>query len=382
MSKSSARIQRNIVSNKNIIEINGQRYDAQTGALIGHGSRHATTPEPGHHIDGIKHAAKYSRRPKPAAPSRPAAAHQPPVFHDVVRDAPKSGKPHAPQSSRTLMRHTVHKPTGSVKRHSKASHPLQALAKKPEHTLALKASVQKIDTHRLKRAQRASRSKAIKRFDSSRPAAFLAPLPEPIATLAPLTISTSRPAPVANDKKPQTTAELLQHALRRADSHKQPAPAKKRRLLRSRRITSVSAMSMAGVVLFAAVAFQNITTVKLQFASARTGFAVSLPDVRPAGYRLSHLRYTNGEASMRFLSNTDKRSYSITEKASKWNSQTLRENFLASQAKEFETVKVAGQTLYIYGKQNATWVNGGIWYQVVSEGALSSRQLVDLAVSL
>lgn len=366
---------------KNIIEINGKRYDAQTGALLSHGGHHAATPTPGHHIDGIKHTAKPVNHQKPAAPSHHAAVHHPPTFHDVVRPTPKSGKSHTPQSSRTLMRHAVHKPIGSAKRHSKASQPLQALAKKPEHTLALKASVQKVDTHRLKRAQRVSKSKAIKRFDSSRPAAFLAPPPEPIVPIAPLTISTSRPTP-DHGKKPQTTAELLQHALRRADSHKQPAPVKKRRLLRSRRITSISAMSMAGIVLFVAVAFQNVTTVKLQFASARAGFAVSLPDVRPAGYRLSHLQYSNGEASMKFLSNTDTRSYSITEKASKWNSQTLREDFLASQTKEFETVEIAGQTLYLYGKQNATWVNGGVWYQVVSDGALSSRQLVDLAVSL
>lgn len=141
-------------------------------------------------------------------------------------------------------------------------------------------------------------------------------------------------------------------------------------------------MSLAGVALFIAVGFQNVTTVKLQFASAKAGFAVSLPDQRPAGYRLSNLAYSNGHAAIHFESNTDERRYSITEKVSNWNSQTLRENFLATQAKEYEPIEIAGQTIFLYDQSNATWVSGGVWYQVESNGSLSSRQLLDLATSM
>jgi hypothetical protein len=72
----------------------------------------------------------------------------------------------------------------------------------------------------------------------------------------------------------------------------------------------------------------------------------------------------------------------LTEKTSAWNSATLRDNFVASNAKTYQTVETGGRTIYLYGQNQASWVNGGIWYQVQSNGALSNHQLVELATSL
>jgi hypothetical protein len=72
----------------------------------------------------------------------------------------------------------------------------------------------------------------------------------------------------------------------------------------------------------------------------------------------------------------------LTQTASNWDSQALKENFVATVGKDYQVVQSAGRTIYTYGDNNATWVNGGIWYKIDSAGSLTSVELVDLATSM
>jgi len=360
------------VSKKNnIIEINGKRYDARTGDLLD--ATPATAAKTVRNIDGV-HAAPHAR------PAAKATAQQP--VHDTVRPAAKTARKHRPQPSRTLMRHAVKKPAASVKTHHKTVAPLDRLAPQPLASLQTKASVHRIDDKRLQKAKSVPQSQAIKRFDTA-PVHHLTG-----AAMAPLVATHSaqplvpRPQPVAPSRA-QTTSDLLQRALEQATSHEEPRLSKRQRgLVRSRRITSVSAVTLSVFVLLGVVVYQNMTNIRLQFASAKAGFAVSLPNKQPAGYHLSHLTYQNGLAAFNFTSNTDSRAYALIEKASPWNSQALREGYVATITKDYQTIEAGGRTVYLYGQQNATWVSSGVWYQVQTSGSLSTRQLVDLASSL
>jgi hypothetical protein len=171
-----------------------------------------------------------------------------------------------------------------------------------------------------------------------------------------------------------------------ASSHEAPAVKPRSRSLAkriaSRRITGISSLVVAAFLLVGLVSYANSTAIRLHVASSHAGFAVSLPGYKPAGYRLSHMNYSPGNVAIEFQSNSDNRRYAITEQASAWDSQTLRDDFLAGVGQDYQAVQTAGRTVYVYGQQNATWVSGGVWYQIKSGGALSLHQVVQLASSM
>ncbi|MDB5170396.1 MAG: hypothetical protein JWO35_90 [Candidatus Saccharibacteria bacterium] len=338
--------------NNNTIHINGKRYDARTGALL----VQTTSVEP------IKK----------------------PTMHDVVRHPAKHAPSHKPQNSQTLMRHVVKKPSGSLKRHTKAQsgNGKTAVVKQATASVITKASVHKLDDIRLKHAQKVTKSKLVSRFvpvtvddaaahhikhgvKHAAPAHYAKPI---VASHAPLI-------------REKTTADLLQQALQHATSHEQTYKPKKR-FSTSKRITGVSAAVATLVVVVGLVASQSYTSVRLHVASSKAGFDVSAPSYQPAGYSLGHVTYSAGNAGLHFTSNSDDRAFSITEKTSRWDSSTLRDLVVAPAGNDYQTIESAGRTIFLDSNSNASWVNGGILYQVKAEGVLNEQQLVKIANSL
>lgn len=229
------------------------------------------------------------------------------------------------------------------------------------------------DTKRLHHATQIAKSDLISRFGApvkSGPASAAA---KPVA----------KPAQPATPAR-KTTADLLQHALERATSHEQPAPKHVRRASRKHRLATPTVAAVAVIALLALFATQNLNAVRLHMASARAGFSAALPGYQPSGFRLGQLSYGAGVVAFNYVSNSDQdRRFSVTEKASTWDSQALRDNFVVAVAGQtYQTVQAAGQTYYLFGSQTITWVNGGVWYQVQSKDALGNQQLIDLAKSL
>jgi len=136
------------------------------------------------------------------------------------------------------------------------------------------------------------------------------------------------------------------------------------------------------VVLLGLIVAQNATGVRLQMASAKAGFDVSLPGYRPAGFALGQLNYSSGAVAAQFSSPTGNRHYTITQKQSPWDSQALLNNFVAADYTGYQTISANGLVIYLYGNHDATWVNDGVWYVVQSDGSLSDQQLIALAASL
>ena len=138
----------------------------------------------------------------------------------------------------------------------------------------------------------------------------------------------------------------------------------------------VSALLLVGFI-----SYLNLPNINVKFAGARAGFTASLPAYSPSGYSFKGpVDYDSGRVVINFKSNTDNRAYAIKQEVSNWNSRTLQENFLVSNKKTFTTNQDKGRTIFIYDN-NATWVNGGVWYQVESN-ALSSDQLLSIANSI
>lgn len=340
--------------NNNIIDINGKRYDAKTGKLLTASVSEAKVTKPAQNM---------------------TSSINKPSMHDVVRQPAKSASAHKPIPSKTLMRHAVKKPSKPAKKTIKAQGPSYALDKAPLGDVVVSKSVKSLDHKKLQHAAKIPKSGLITHFSAITSDANLQADSTPLPQTKPIP---QTPPPAKT--KPQTTSELLEHAIRQANSHEQP-PADKPHSRHKRRVRASIASAMA-VMLLAFVGYQEIPNLRLNLASAKAGFNASMPSYKPAGYGLGQLSYSPGVVATKFTSNSDERSYTLTQKTSAWNSQALRDNFVTNTSHSYQTVETGGRTIFIYGNGSATWVNGGVWYIIQSDGSLTSHQLVELAKSI
>lgn len=195
--------------NNNIIEINGQRYDAKTGAVLSQASPGQASAKP----------TAAAHHPQAAAPA-------------VARRSSKQHSPHQPAAAHTLMRQAVKKPQASLKRQVKAQGQIDALAERPLARLTTKKSIGQLDAERLRHAKQIHRSRLISHF----PAFTAGDVIKVRTALAPTEAinQASIPAkqPATHARRPKTTAELLDQAVQRATSHLEPPPKPARRRLR------------------------------------------------------------------------------------------------------------------------------------------------------
>lgn len=271
------------------------------------------------------------------------------------------------------MRTAVQKPAKSTRLVSKVNSPL-TLAKSD----AIKTSpmIGVVDPKIARRAQSIKQNRFVSRFGGE--------LKRAPATLeSNLTLAAKEQAePVT--KKP----DMFEAAIEKATSHEQPPLTKKelralhgRKPLKNRMalygVGGLLALVVAGYAVYA-----NMPNVMVKVAAMRAGFSASLPSYSPAGYNLASVGYEPGVVSFNF-SNATHKGFVLTEHSSDWDSATLASSVVVpTQGSDYKKLVVGGQTIYIYGKDDAAWVSNGIWYQVDGKGNLDKTQLINLATNL
>lgn len=362
-----------------IIIINGQHFNVQSG----HPVAMKAAAKAAKSVDGIlpKHVTATVLQ-KPADYSRPVTSVAKKPVMDIIRPGAHHIAKHPLQSGKTLMRRSLVKPTASLKRRTKivAVHQQKALVTIANVTP--KTSAATVNHQKLKKSLSITKSGLINRF-AAKTSSF---------SQQPSLSHTASSAIIANQQAAhglakQPSMDIFELALARATGHQQTTPAHVTKTLkksnRGKRRLNFAAASLAIVVLVGLIAYQNIPRLKFQYASSQAGFHAILPAYRPSGFSLGRLSYQAGAVSANFRSNSDDRAFAIVQKASGWDSQTLRDNFVAAIGQQYHTAVAAGRTIYLYGDNNATWVNGGVWYQVQAKaGSLNERQLTELASSM
>lgn len=294
------------------------------------------------------------------------------------RKVAASAHSHAPQHTQTLMRAALKKPTAThqhaVTSHGRTDKPV----KQPRANLTPKLSFTGIDAKRLNHAKAIPKSSLISHFSDKSLTDSPATPPVPIPT----SLKSNKVSPGLS-QAPKT--DFLQAAINRSTSHLQPPhkprPSKRARLVK--RIGGVSGMILSVLILVGIVGYQNLTNLQLHLASSRAGFAASLPAYRAAGFNLDNISSTPGEVVAKFINNRSAgHNFVITEKPSGWDSASLRDTYVAPIDKHYRTVEANGRTIYLYDRNNATWVSGEVWYVVTGDGSLSDQQLIDLASSI
>ena len=355
-------------SHKNVIEINGKLYDATSGTLISQQTIRPTQSTKT--VDGFVRSTPKAIKSSPASPMKITLAPKP-VKH---RDSAANIKHRTPQKSHTLMRSAVKKPTAT---------------KSPQiHSIAKKSS----PDVRVTRAQSVSKSAFINKFGSLSHHQPVTRRTEVLAVKEPPKVHHTEPkpttpvtqAPKATHKQTVSKSEeLFNKALQNAPTEKKRVKHHAKKSHLTSRTTKWGTGIAAALLLIGFITYMNLPNLNMQLASARAGFDASMPGYKPSGFKVAGpVSYKAGQVTVAFSSNTDQRNYKVTQAVSNWNSEALQENFLNARSKNFQTAQESGKTIYMYDGGNATWVNGGVWYQVESNQALSSDQLLKIASSL
>lgn len=384
------------------IEINGRRYDAATGVLLGS----AGDSSAARRINDIRPTAKTAEhlekpvaanpRTQDAKASKPAA--RPRMMDDIRRVPAHHAKARMTQHSKTLKRSVVSKPAPGLKRQIHAQTHTGLAVKTPSVAIVPKWAVQQVDPRRLKHAEHTAKSKLIQRFAPVQADIGIQSAAIAIPTAVSMAPSTAQPA-AAVQTGPHSM-DIFQQALSRADGHKQPqvsVPKKHARTARKQakaahraaahprrphHIASTVMASLAFLLLAGFITYQNRANITLRYADAKAGFHATLPRYKPAGFAVGKFNYNAGFVGYTLHNETSGKSFSVAQRTSDWDSQTLLDNYVANKANSYQTLQSAGRTIYVYGNNNAAWVNGGVLYQLSTNGNLSTSEIVNVATSM
>jgi len=368
------------VSKNTYIEINGNKYDAVTGKQIAKSHSSVTPMKQSKNVGSID---GFSRR-------------------KATQRIPANHSPKNQQKSQTLMRQSVKKPAVAPQpsAHSKnqTNHIAKsALGQHPRRVESAKTSpksphVKKYGTPVARTSIAKNHSEiSIKKQEPSqvhKSAKSTHTSQHHATTKAKPTQSTTA------QKRKLMTERMIESALNNAQSHEEvhqssKSISKKRRKSLAKRLgvssrsMAMSSAALAVVLLAGFFALQNVPNFAMRVAATRAGFAAEMPDYKPSGFSFKGpINYSSGKVTVSFRSNSDSRAYDFVQQSSKWNSDALLSNFVATENKQYQTYQDRGRTLYIYDGSNATWVDNGIWYQIEGESNMTTDQLVRIAASI
>lgn len=386
---------------EHVIELNGKRYDAVTGAYLG--KSHVI---PKHITDRIVHGKAidgFVRTPSAKKPVPTSAKPEPTIqtestAENIIKPVPQKSriivrgsankthaqinplKPHRPQRSQTLARRHTKKPQFTPKPAvKKVRTPAEVMAK-PQSAITLKRSVSSVDPIRKQRAASTSKHHAVRRFTPPTIHSVSTAVPQIEVAPAPPQPQAQVPQPIALPAKHHN--DIFANAIAKATSHEQPAHKVRRRRSGKRRLANSLAVVATFLVIGGFITYLNLPGIQMRIASFQAGFSASLPTYTPTGYALDGgVQRAGNTISLTFRSGDQM--YRITQQSSNWNSQTLLDNTLALSSGH-QTVQKNGQTIYIYedGGTNAAWVNGGVRYDLTGNAHLSKDEVASIAASL
>lgn len=293
------------------------------------------------------------------------------------------------------MRHSVKKPSPKTFAPRTVEAPLNDQV--PVVIERIDTFSEQVSAQRLNRAQHVHMSRLISRFGA--PIKNVSVRTEPIAV---------RPAPLELPASPIYEANVRRQASRQthhtqrhdpvrsglqaATSHTQHHVEHRKVRLHHKiahkfgvhhRVVSGGAAVFLVLIIGSYVAYQNVPNFAMKVAAARAGVNASIPGYKPSGFAMAGpVKYEPGKVTLAFQSGQDERNFNVTQQTSNWNSETLRTAFVEPLDQPFQTYLDNGRTIFIYGSSNATWVDGGVWYQIEGNANLNSDQLIRIASSL
>lgn len=313
----------------------------------------------------------------------------PSLAHKKLKAAPGTAA-HAvhrkTQHAKTLMRSAV-KPPKPRQPHSVIAPAKKAAALSINPILPTHLAQERFD-----RSKAIAKSKLISRFndiaDRSRLVKKTAVIP---VKAEPDHIITRHHTPIIDALAvPISPIDIFAEAVDKATSHTEKTKRRGRihkaagKIGVSSKVLAVSSAALSVALLVGFFIYQNAPNAAFRVAAAQAGVRAVLPGYKPSGFALyGPVQSAPGEVTVRYQSNTDARAYTLKQKASSWNSTALLDNYVATNNHSgYQAMQSKGRTVYIYDDTSATWVDGGVWYQIEGDSNLSSDQLLQIAASM
>ncbi|HEX5797921.1 MAG TPA: hypothetical protein VFX79_01075 [Candidatus Saccharimonadales bacterium] len=236
---------------------------------------------------------------------------------------------------------------------------------------------------RVRRVKHIQRSSAVTKFSKSAPKRRS----DTTFVSKPLPVVDQPPSVQPEENNLTTQVEqftgTLEAAVHSAQSHMEEYTGKKFRSGRSRTFAYALA-SFTSVFLIGFAIYQAVPYVQVKLASDKAGFSATLPGYAPNGYGLqNNLKSDRGVVTMTYGSESENKDYEIIQTPSKWNSDSLLNNYVLPYSNDYERIDQNGQTVYLYNSKNsATWLDNGIWYRLDGANNFSNDQLVRIVQGL
>ncbi|MCA9349712.1 hypothetical protein KC853_01545 [Candidatus Saccharibacteria bacterium] len=149
-------------------------------------------------------------------------------------------------------------------------------------------------------------------------------------------------------------------------------------------IAKLAGSALALAVILVYVWQVNYPSLALKIAGARAGIATSVPGYLPSGWQLSRdIKIEDNSLTYSLVNTTDRATMAISQQSSQWTDQDLIEDYISSVSDSYQALRTGGQTLYIYGDNQISWINDGLWYRIEGDSnQLAKDQLIKIASNI
>lgn len=141
-------------------------------------------------------------------------------------------------------------------------------------------------------------------------------------------------------------------------------------------------MSVIALVLLGAYLWQvNYPNFALRLAAMRAGVTSGMPGYVPTGWsEAKDVKTSQGTLSYSITKGDEK--LTITEAKTSWDSQAVLEQHVLKNSTDYLALQAQGLTIYMYGKNQAAWVNHGSFYTMTGENQINQDDMIRIATSL
>lgn len=144
----------------------------------------------------------------------------------------------------------------------------------------------------------------------------------------------------------------------------------------------IFAVTAAVLIMGGYIWLQNYPKLAIESADSRSGVAASLPAYVPTSYNLAATSVAPGLVTLKFTSPSSADTLTIAQQRTDWDPSSLLDNYIAKTTDDYAAVQGQGLTIYMFGQNQATWVNRGIWFSIAGASRLSRDDILKIAYSL
>lgn len=364
---------------KNFIEINGYKYDTQTGNLL-------SKPNRGNIRKTLTTAKKYTgaidivNGPVAKKDGFNYNKNSPTkLIHKIRKPASIKNTASRKQRSLALNRSTVIKPNKKAQYITAKTKPLQRTMGSIKEEKALI----KVPAKRLQRAVTLQKSDKIRKFNNNRPSIAL--IKDDIRVHHKKKIKKDESRKTYSLNRIDNIVDSNFSSNSRANYNTKKTNEKNSfqkatgRFLYKKKLISALTIFLSVIILVAFLSYQRVPNVAIKLAANRAGFSAVNPDNVPSGFSYKSPIEIDDKTIKITYKNSQSMQYTVSQQPSFWTDESLLSGFLKSST--YQTYYDDNLTVYVYGNSNATWLKDGLWFNLVSNGALSREQLLSIASS-